>query len=126
MSKSRKTRHDVIDAAEMAEVQRVALAAAKAGNMPGAAIVERMWRRRRQTVAIDLPPLDDAKGIAAAQSAVIAAVAAEKITPRDGLVYARLLEYRRRALETVEYEASLAEIEEANAERAEQEKARRR
>lgn len=126
MSKPRKPRHEVIDAAAMADVQRVALAAAKAGNMPGATIVERMWRRRRQTVALDLPPVDDAKGIAAAQSAIIAAVAAERITPRDGLIYARLIEYRRRALETVEYEASLAEIEEANAMRAEHERARRR
>lgn len=126
MSKTRRARREVIGEAEMADVQRVALAAAKAGNMPGATIVERMWRRRRQTVALDLPPVDDAKGIAAAQSAIIAAVAAEKITPRDGLIYARLIEYRRRALETVEYEASLAEIEEANAVRAEHERARRR
>lgn len=126
MTRTRKARREVIGEAEMAEVQRVALAAAKAGNMPGAAIVERIWRRRRQSVSIDLPPVDDAKGIAAAQSAVIAAVAAEKITPRDALVYARLLEYRRRALETVEYEASLAEIEDANAERAAREKAQRR
>ena len=126
MNKAPAPDSDVIGEAEIADVQRVALAAAKAGNMPSATLVERMWRRRRQTVGIDLPPIDDAKGIAAAQSAVIAAVAAEKITPRDGLVYARLLEYRRRALETVEYEATLAEIEEANALRAEYEKERRR
>lgn len=126
MTASREPAEDVIDEAEMAEVQRVALEKAKAGSMPGAAIVERIWRRRRRTVVLDLPPVDDARGLAAAQAAVIAAVAGGRITPRDGLAYAALLDHRRRALETVEYEARLTEIEEANAERIRREKEQRR
>lgn len=126
MSKARKVKHmpttttaeDVLSEDDMAEVQRVAIREAKAGNMQATAIVERMHRRRRRTVPLDLPPVDDAAGLAAAQSEVIAAAARGLITPHEGIAYATMLEYRRRALDTVEYEARLMEIEETNAERA--------
>ena len=76
-----------------------------------------MWRRRRRTVTIDLPPVDDAGGLAKAQGAVIAAAAAGQITPREGVAYAAMLDYRRRALDTVEFEGRLRELEKTNAER---------
>jgi hypothetical protein len=82
-----------------------------------------MHRRRRRTVPLDLPPVDDAAGLAAAQSEVIAAAARGLITPHEGIAYATMLEYLRRALDTVEYEARLMEIEETNAERARREAA---
>jgi hypothetical protein len=131
MSKARKAKpaptttaaDDVLSEGDMAEVQRVAVREAKAGNMQATAIVERMHRRRRRTVPLDLPPVDDAAGLAAAQSEVIAAAARGLITPHEGIAYATMLEYRRRALDTVEYEARLMEIEETNAERARREAA---
>jgi hypothetical protein len=46
---------------------------------------------------------------------VIAAAAGGKITSRQGLSFSTMLEYRRRALETIELEAQLAAIEESDA-----------
>lgn len=117
---------DVLSDDDMAEVQRVAIREAKAGNMQATAIVERMHRRRRRTVPLDLPPVDDAAGLAAAQSEVIAATARGMITPHEGIAYAAMLDYRRRALDTVEYEARLLEIEKSNAVRARREAEERR
>jgi hypothetical protein len=102
-------------AEDFAEVQGVAMREAKQGNIHALTIVDRIWRRR--TVILDLPPVDDASGLAAAQVTVIAAAAAGRITPREGVAYAAMLNYRRRALDTVEFETRLREIEKANEER---------
>ena len=103
--------------ADLAEIQIMAVREAKQGNMQAAAIIERMWRRRRRTVSVDLPPVHTAGGLAKAQAAVIAAAAAGRITPREGMAYAAMLDYRRRALDTVEFEGRLRELEKTNAER---------
>jgi hypothetical protein len=99
---------------DLAEIQTVTVARAKQGDMRAVAIVERMWRRRRRTVRLDLPPVNDASGLAAAQAAVIAAAAAGRITPHEGMAFAAMLDYRRRALDTIEFEARLREVENAN------------
>jgi hypothetical protein len=104
-------------AADVAEIQGVAVREARQGNMQAVAIVERIWRRRRRMVTLDLPPVDDSGGLAAAQAAVIAAAAGGRITPREGVAYAAMLDYRRRALDTVELEERLREIERKNEER---------
>jgi hypothetical protein len=119
---------DTVAAEDMAEVRAVALREAKDGRVPAMAIVERMWRRRDRPVVIDLPPITDAASLADAQARVIAAAASGKITPRQALAFATLLEWRRRAMEAVEFERELEEIEAASAARAAQEaeqKARR-
>ncbi len=103
--------------ADLAEIQHVAVRQAKQGDMQAAVLVERMWRHRRRTATLDLPPVDDASGLAKAQAAVIAAAAAGQITPREGMAYAAMLDYRRRALDTVEFEERLREIEAENEER---------
>jgi len=98
-------------AADFAEIQDVTVREAKLGDMRAVAIVERIWRRRRRTVSIDLPPVGDSASLAAAQSAVIAAAAGGRITPHEGIAFAAMLDYRRRALDTVELEGRLREIE---------------
>ena len=103
--------------ADLAEIQGVAVQKAKQGDMQAATLVERMWRHRRRTATLDLPPVDDAGGLAKAQAAVIAAAAAGQITPREGMAYAAMLDYRRRALDTVEFEERLREVEKTNVER---------
>ena len=116
---------DAIAPADMAEVERVVIGKAKAGNMQAAAIAARTWRRRRdRPVRIDLPAVDDARGVAAAQGAVIAAAARGEITPREGTAFTAMIEARRRTIELVEYEARLVEIERMNAERAREAKER--
>jgi hypothetical protein len=73
------------------------------------------WRGHDRPVTLDLPTVVDAKSLAEAQARVIAAAAGGKITPRQGLSFSTMLEYRRRALETIELEAQLAAIEESDA-----------
>jgi hypothetical protein len=68
-------------------------------------------------VRLDLPPVNDAGSLAAAQAEVIAAAAAGKITPHEGMAFGAMLDYRRRALDTIELEGRLREIEAANATR---------
>jgi hypothetical protein len=103
--------------ADIAAIQNMAVQKAKEGDMRAATLVERIWRRRRRTVTIDLPPVDNAGGLAKAQAAVIGAAAAGRITPREGVAFAAMLDYRRRALDTVEFEGRLRELEDANVER---------
>jgi hypothetical protein len=98
-------------AADFAEVQNVAMREAKQGKMQAIAIVERMWRHRRHAVRLDLPPVGDPASLAAAQAAVIAAAAGGRITPHEGIAFAAMLDYRRRALDTIEFEGRLREIE---------------
>ena len=66
---------------------------------------------RDRRVVIDLPPVADAAGVAAAQAAVIDAVASGEMRPSEGAALAGLLEARRRSLETVELEARLTALE---------------
>jgi hypothetical protein len=103
-------------AADFAEIQHVAVREAKQGDMQAVAIVERIWRRRRRTVRLDLPPVSDPASLAAAQAAVIAAAAGGRITPHEGIAFAAMLDYRRRTLDTVELEGRLREIETTNEE----------
>ena len=64
-------------------------------------------------IEIDLPPVETAEDITAAQGAVIAAMARGEITPDDASTIASVLEARRRALETVELEKRLDILEKA-------------
>jgi hypothetical protein len=69
-------------------------------------------------VFIDLPPITDAKSLAEAQARVIAAAAAGKrVTPRQGVAFATMLELQRRALATAQSERALDKIDALNAER---------
>jgi hypothetical protein len=103
--------------ADIEEVQRVVIERAKAGNMQAAAIAERAWRRRtRPPLKIRLPPVTDARSIAEAQAKLIAATARGRITPKEALALARLIEHRRRALDLVEFEERLVAIENDRAE----------
>jgi hypothetical protein len=98
---------------DMAEVMRTAVAKAKTGNEMLIRLVELHWRRRDRPIALDLPTVVDAKSLAEAHARVIeAATDGKRLTPRQGLAYSTMLAHRRRALELVEVEEDLAEIEE--------------
>jgi hypothetical protein len=100
---------------DLIEIARAALEAAKDGNMYGAEVVRRLWRDRPRAALVDLPPIDDAKSIATAQGAVIVAASTGHLATREALDYATMLEYRRRALHSVDFEARLKEVEDFNA-----------
>jgi len=118
MSRKARPAHPmgVIAASDMADVQRVALAKAKDGDVRAMAIIERMWRDR--PVVIDLPAIAGAESLAEGQSRVIALAASGEITPRHGLAFTTMLEWRRRAMETVLSERALDALEAANKARA--------
>ncbi len=67
---------------------------------------------------IDLPPITGAESLAEVQSQVIAMAASGQITPRQGLAFTTMLEWRRRALEVVELNRAIDALEAANARRA--------
>jgi hypothetical protein len=111
--KSTRPADDILTNHDMTEVLRVAISKAKAGDTTCIRIVERHWGRHDRPVKLDLPPVVDARSLAEAQGRVIGATAKGDVTPRQGLAFSTMLEYRRRALETVEYEARLSAIEES-------------
>lgn len=66
---------------------------------------------KSRPIEIDLPLVETAEDITAAHGAVIAAMARGEITPDDASDISGVLEARRRAIETVELEARVSELE---------------
>jgi len=98
---------------EAEAITRKAIEKAKEGDMVAIRLcLERTLSAvKSRPVEIDLPPVETAKDITAAHGAVIAAMAKGEITPDDAAAIAGVLEARRRAIETVELEARIEEIE---------------
>ncbi len=69
--------------------------------------------RRDRPVRIELPPIDTAAGVSMALSAVTRAMAGGELTPDEANGEASIVELKRRALETTEFEARLRKLEEA-------------
>jgi hypothetical protein len=86
------------------------------GDWRSAEVARRMLRLRQRRMRIALPPLDDAEGIARAQRQLIAETATGLHDPQDAHHLSKMLENRRRALETLELEQELHELNELNAE----------
>ena len=91
------------------------IAAAKDGDMAACRLIfERIVPiRKGRPVVIDLPAATDAQAVAAASAAMLSAVGAGELTPEEGEIYAKLLESRRRTIETAEHEERLAALEKA-------------
>lgn len=69
--------------------------------------------RRDAPVQFDLPNMENARDAAKAAGAVLDAVALSDLTPIEGVQIMTLIEAYRRALETTELEARMAELEQA-------------
>jgi hypothetical protein len=67
--------------------------------------------RKSRPVQIELPDATASAGVAAAQAAVVQAVATGDLTPDEGTALAGMLEARRRAIETVDIENRLTALE---------------
>ena len=107
-------------------VIRAMVKKAKRGDAPAAKLVLPYLCPAGTFVKIDLPPITDAASIADAQGCVMAAASNEEISLEQADTFSDILEKRRRALETVEIERNLRQIQDNLAERDEAEKARRR
>ena len=100
-------------ASEAEAITRKAIEKAKAGDLTAIRLcLERILPTiKSRPVEIDLPPIETAQDIQAAQGAVIAAMAKGEITPDDASTIASVLEARRRAIETVELEKRIDILE---------------
>ena len=98
---------------EAEAITRKAIEKAKEGDMVAIRLcLERTISAvKSRPIEIDLPPVETTEDITAAQGAVIAAMARGEITPDDASTVAGVLEAKRRAIETVELEARLSELE---------------
>ena len=66
---------------------------------------------KSRPVRFDLPPVRTAADCSEALGAVLAAVAAGNLTPDEASAVAGLLEARRKAIETVEFDARITALE---------------
>ncbi|WP_294534301.1 DUF5681 domain-containing protein [uncultured Rhodoblastus sp.] len=98
---------------EAEAVVRAIIAKAKDGDMTAARIVvERIAPvRKGRPINLTLPKIETADDLAAAMAAIVGAMAEGKITPEEATAAAGVLEVRRRAIETMEFERRLNEIE---------------
>jgi hypothetical protein len=95
------------------EVAEAVVKAAKDGDMTAARLVlDRLIPAPKgRRVQLDLPSIDTPKDILAALSAVAHSMGKGEITPDEASQIASVIEFRRKAAETVELEARVAEIE---------------
>jgi hypothetical protein len=99
-------------------IRMVKRKADKEGSLRAAAILlARTWPRGRgRPVALDLPPVETAAGVVQAHAAVVAAMAAQQITPEEAKAVADVLESQRRAIETHDHDKRLQALEQKKAE----------
>jgi hypothetical protein len=82
-----------------------------------AILLSHTWPRHRgRTVDIDLPPVETAADVVRAHAAVVAAMAAQQITPEEARAITDVLESQRRALETHDHDKRLQVLEHKKAE----------
>jgi hypothetical protein len=113
---SRNTATLILDAmadGEAEAVLRNVLAAAKGGDLRAAEIIlARIWPAKKgRPVRLDLPAIKTAPDILAALAAVVDATGKGEITTDEATAVAGVLELKRRAIETVEFDARLTKLE---------------
>lgn len=114
------TRHRVTVLAEklMADdaesVVRAVIGAAQAGDMTAARLVlDRIAPvRKGRPVPLPLPTVEDVAGVMAALGVTVQAMADGEISPDEAATIAGVLEVKRRAIETEEFETRLRALEE--------------
>lgn len=89
---------------DAAAIVQTVINQAKAGDMAAArVIIDRLLPpAKERPVSLALPDTATPKGIAAAQNAILQAVAGGELLPTEATTLAGIIEARRRAIETVE------------------------
>ena len=75
--------------------------------------------RKGRPVVFDLPAIETAADVANALGAIAGAMAAGELTPDEAGAVAGVIEFRRRAIETVEHEERLRKLEDSQIRRNE-------
>lgn len=95
-------------------ISKVITAAALGGNLHAARMVlDRLVPpARERPVSIELPDTSTAEGIAQAQLVILEAVGKGNLAPSEAATLSGIVDARRKALETQEFEVRLAALEE--------------
>jgi biopolymer transport protein ExbD len=98
------------------EIAKAVIGSAKGGDLAAARLVlERLAPpMRERPISIDLPDTTTAKGIEKASQAVLDAAASGELLLGEAQVLSGIIEFRRKALETQEFEQRLAALEAKN------------
>ena len=98
---------------ESEAITRKAIDAAKAGDMVAIRLVlDRICPpRKTRPINIELPQIEDVSDVARAQQEVLRATCAGELLLEEAQALSGLLDARRKALETEELEARIAELE---------------
>ena len=104
---------DVLAGGEAETILQKQIDMAKEGDQRAAEVIlSRVWpARKSRPVMLKLPAMQSAADLVAAVGAVADAVGAGDITPEEGSAVASILEAKRRAIETVELEGRVANLE---------------
>jgi hypothetical protein len=94
-------------------VVRAVIEKAKGGDMTAARIVvDRIAPMRKgRPINLTLPNIESADDVAAAMAAIVNAMAEGNITPEEATAAASVLEVRRRAIETMEFDQRIRALE---------------
>ena len=100
-----------------ADIVEMIVNAAKGGDLTAAKMVlDRLAPPvRERAISMTLPDTSTAAGISAAQGAILASVAAGELLPAEATALTGIVESRRRAVETVDLEQRIAELEKNHA-----------
>lgn len=98
------------------KITRAVIDAAQAGDLMAAKIIldRVMPPAKERPVNIDLPDTQSAQGVAAAQSAILQAVAAGDLLPGEASTLSAIVEAKRRAIETQELADRITQLENKN------------
>ena len=99
---------------DVPDVVRRVIEAAKAGDMVACKLVlERIVPIRRGCpIKVDLPKVNCARDVVAAAAAITNEVASGTLTPDEGSALTLIVDFQRRAIETVDLEMRLLALEE--------------
>ena len=111
---------DAIGSEAAEDVLKKVIEAAKTGDARSAEILlRRVWPERKgRTVQFSLPAVDTVADIPKALSAVIAAMSAGELTPDEASAIAGVIEGKRKAIETEDFDRRLVALEHAASEGA--------
>lgn len=98
------------------KITKAVIDAAQAGDLMAAKIIldRVMPPAKERPVNIDLPDTQTAQGVAAAQNAILQAVAAGDLLPGEASTLSAIVEAKRRAIETQELADRITQLESKN------------
>src|SRR4051794_38149660 len=98
-----------LDDPDMQEMKKVAAEQGKGGDLEA---IKLSWQMREGARGVTgLPPINDLPTLQTVQGQLIALFDAGLIADRRALTYARLIEYRRRTIVTIDHELRIEAIE---------------